>query len=182
MASMAYAERELKKAGLEPCWLGDNGGEKSLLQARCGNMMIDVHGSNGKVANIRVRLADGVDDLASAYFMGRDMSDIGEAIRWAKEWLPGSRRDGDDGGMPQDQWRAMNVAEKAQAIAEAYMADKTQYSILEPRARVNLEAYRVLEYIAQHTDDELNAGTFKDWLDEWGYIIRKRRRREEGEF
>ena len=86
MASMAYAERALKKAGMEPRWGDGNSQEKNLLWARYRNMIVEVYGSNGRIVAINVRRDGDVDDPAADYFAGSYADNMAQAIRWAKEW------------------------------------------------------------------------------------------------
>jgi len=83
---MAYAERALRKAGMEPRWCECNGKEKSHLWARNGSMIVEVYGSNGRIVAINVRRDGDVDDPAADYFAGSYADNMAQAIRWAKEW------------------------------------------------------------------------------------------------
>ncbi len=86
MASMAYAEQALKKAGMEPRWSKYNSEGNSQLWAKYKNMVIEVYGNHGRFVTINVRRNGDVDNPTADYFAGSYASSIAQAIRWAKEW------------------------------------------------------------------------------------------------
>ena len=86
MARMWGAERELKKARMNPRWDRNERLGVNRLCAKYGDVAIEVYGYNCVITAIRVRREADVDDPAENYVAGAYARDIAQAIQWAKEW------------------------------------------------------------------------------------------------